>query len=150
MTIGRNVRFNSEKHRVAIAVNRGALLEIGDQAGINGVQIDVGRHVKIEDFVRIGFGTVIMDNSGHPVEEHAARPDGSREVILEYNAWICAKSIILPGSRIGRHSILGAGSVLSGKIPEKEVWYGNRAKYGGKLKITSPNWVRGDTSGLYA
>lgn len=44
------------------------------------------------------------------------------------NVFIGIKSIILPGSNIGENVIIGAGSVVSGKIPSNVVIGGNPAK----------------------
>lgn len=45
------------------------------------------------------------------------------------NVFIGINSIILMGSSIGNNCIIGAGSVVSGKIPDNEVWGGNPAKF---------------------
>ena len=45
------------------------------------------------------------------------------------NCFIGINSIILMGSQIGNNVIIGAGSVVSGKIPDNEVWGGNPAKF---------------------
>lgn len=45
------------------------------------------------------------------------------------NVFIGINSIILMGSKIGNNVIIGAGSVVSGKIPDNEVWAGNPARF---------------------
>ena len=50
-------------------------------------------------------------------------------VCLHENCFIGAGSIILPGSKVGRNSILAALSKLSGEIPDNQVWGGNPAKF---------------------
>jgi maltose O-acetyltransferase len=42
--------------------------------------------------------------------------------------WIGRSAIILPGTTIGDHSVIGAGSVVSGVIPEKVLVAGNPAR----------------------
>ena len=37
-------------------------------------------------------------------------------------------SIILKGVTVGKHSIVGAGSVVTKDIPDNEIWVGNPAK----------------------
>ena len=48
-------------------------------------------------------------------------------VNIAKNVWI-GRSIILKGSEIGENSIIGAGSVVSGKVPANVVYAGNPAK----------------------
>ena len=56
-----------------------------------------------------------------------------KEVVIEDNVWIGEKSIILKGTKIGKNSIIGAGSVVSGEIPENVVYAGNPAREVKKL-----------------
>lgn len=53
----------------------------------------------------------------------------SAPVIIEDNAFIGARSIILKGVTIGANSIIGAGSVVTKSIPANEIWAGNPAKF---------------------
>ena len=41
----------------------------------------------------------------------------SADIIIGKNCWIGANTIILKGTRIGDNSIIGAGSVVRGEIP---------------------------------
>lgn len=49
------------------------------------------------------------------------------DVILEDSVWIGANCIILPGTYIGRGSMVGAGSVVAGYVPPFSVVCGNPA-----------------------
>ena len=46
-------------------------------------------------------------------------------VIIEDHVWIGAGAIILPGVRIGKDSVIGAGSVVTKDIPAGSVAVGN-------------------------
>ncbi|WP_443029399.1 acyltransferase [Sporofaciens musculi] len=35
----------------------------------------------------------------------------------------------MKGVTIGRHSVIGAGSVVTKDVPDKEIWGGNPARY---------------------
>ena len=50
-------------------------------------------------------------------------------VLIEENAWIGAGSIILPNASLGKRSILGAGSTLTKKTKDNEIWYGSPATF---------------------
>jgi putative colanic acid biosynthesis acetyltransferase WcaF len=51
-----------------------------------------------------------------------------REVVVEDGAWAAVKSLLLPGSRLASHAVLGAGSVLSGDTEPYSVYVGVPAK----------------------
>ena len=50
------------------------------------------------------------------------------QVTIEDDAWICAKSIIMPGVVIGKGSVVGAGSVVTKDVPPYVVVGGNPAR----------------------
>lgn len=45
-------------------------------------------------------------------------------IVVEDNCFIGAESIILGGTKIGKNSIIAAGSIVHGIIPPGEVWGG--------------------------
>lgn len=52
----------------------------------------------------------------------------AKEVYIDENSFIGAKSILLPGTKIGKNTIIGAGSVVKGEIPDNVVAAGNPCK----------------------
>lgn len=52
----------------------------------------------------------------------------SKEILVEDEAWICANVTILPGVKIGRCSVIGAGSVVTGDVEPYSVYVGIPAK----------------------
>ncbi|HTK49819.1 MAG TPA: acyltransferase [Gemmatimonadaceae bacterium] len=44
------------------------------------------------------------------------------------NVWIGAHCVLLPGTRVGDHSVVAAGSVVNGAIPAGELWGGVPAR----------------------
>lgn len=67
-----------------------------------GVMIETGNH----DWTKSSFDLVL------------------KEVVVEDGAWAAVKSLLLPGSRLRTHAILGAGSVLSGDTEEYGIYVG--------------------------
>lgn len=51
-----------------------------------------------------------------------------KSVSIEENTFIGAGAIILPGTRIGKHCIIGAGAVIKGVIEDYSILIGNPAK----------------------
>ena len=80
-----------------------------------------------------GHGAYITDSDWHGIYDRTDYVATPKEVIIEDNVWIGEKSIILKGSKIGKNSIIGAGSVVSGEVPENVVFAGNPAKEVKKL-----------------
>ena len=50
-----------------------------------------------------------------------------KPVTIADDVWIGARVLLLPGTNIGRGSIIGAGSVVKGEIPEFAIVGGNPA-----------------------
>lgn len=64
------------------------------------------------------------------------------EVVIEENVWICSNCVILPGIRIGRNSVIGAGSIVTTDIPAFSVAVGNPAKIVKRYDSEAKQWVR--------
>lgn len=56
------------------------------------------------------------------------------EIVIEDNVVICADSIILYNVKIGHHSIIAAGSVVTKDVPEYKIVGGNPAKIIGDVR----------------
>ena len=76
----------------------------------------------------IASDVTITDSDWHDIYDRTDYVALPKEVIIEENVWIGEKSLILKGSKIGKNSIIGAGSVVSGEIPANVVFAGNPAK----------------------
>jgi maltose O-acetyltransferase len=118
----------------------GSGIEIGDYSGL-GVDSRIGL-VKIGKDVMMGPEVMIISaNHMYSDLKRPMRVQGwvSEAVIIEDDVWIGARAIILRGRRIGRGSIIGAGSVVTADVPQYAVVGGNPArilKY--RLKPESP------------
>lgn len=63
-------------------------------------------------------------------------------------AWIRNNVVILPGMRIGRKVVVGAGSVVSRSIPDYCIAVGNPAKVVKRFDSKSFRWVASSDSGV--
>ena len=68
---------------------------------------------------------VLHDSSLPNVLGHGTLRVG--RVVLEERCYVGTACVILPGIRIGRSAIVGAGSVVTRDVPPGEVWAGNPA-----------------------
>ncbi len=50
------------------------------------------------------------------------------EIVLGSDVWLGANVIVLKGAQIGRGAIVAAGAVVTGSIPEYEIWGGIPAR----------------------
>lgn len=83
--------------------------------------IDAMKGIKIEDYVKIGFGCTILSYSSIDKK--------SGKTILKRNCKVGSNSVIMPSVTIGENSIVGANSFVNRNISPNEVWVGNPAKY---------------------
>lgn len=95
-------------------------------------EIHIGANVCINDDVRIFTASHdVLD----PCWNHT-----KGKVIIEDFAWIGTGSYILPGVRIGRGAVVGAGAVVSKSVAPGEIVVGNPAKPTGKRRPEHLNY----------
>lgn len=89
------------------------------------------RHLIIEDYVGWGPGAKVLGSAhtGEPIDlPIIATPLVIKPVVIGYGADIGTNATILPGARIGAQSIVGAGAVVTGDIPEYAIATGVPAR----------------------
>ena len=83
-------------------------------------------HIYVGD--RVMFGpNVTVATANHPIdpELRARGQQYNRDVVIGENAWIASGVMIVPGVRIGKNAVIGAGSVVTHDIPDSVVAAGN-------------------------
>jgi acetyltransferase-like isoleucine patch superfamily enzyme len=120
---------------------------IGDDCNIN-AHCFIENHVKIGNRVTIKCGVYIWDgitieddvfvgpsvtfvNNNHPRSK--VYPAEHVGPYIEKGASIGANSTILGEIRLGRYSMIGAGSVLTKNVPNNTLWAGNPARQVGYI-----------------
>ena len=93
-----------------------------------GTSIRSAKKIVIGDSSMIASDVTITDSDWHDIYDRTDYVASPKEVIIQENVWIGEKSLILKGSKIGKNSIIGAGSVVSGEVPANVVFAGNPAK----------------------
>lgn len=123
--IGREVTINSSRGRTTKIVGTGTI-RIGDRSLVNvGSCIFSEVSVTIGDDVAIADECYIIDTNSHGI---AGQEVYSAAVQICDGAWICARSMILPGVRVGRMSVVAAGSVVTKDVPDFTLVGGNPAR----------------------
>ena len=94
-------------------------------ANSNLTLVDDG-HIYVGD--RVMFGpNVTIATANHPIDAdlRAKGLQYNKDVYIGENTWIAANVVIVPGVRIGKNTVIGAGSVVTKDIPDNVVAVGN-------------------------
>jgi acetyltransferase-like isoleucine patch superfamily enzyme len=140
IVLGNNVLLNSSNRNYHINMfasvklmcdKPNAIISIGDNTRIHGSCIHAFERIEIGSNCLIAANCQIFDASGHgtSLKERAASQGKSKPIIIGNNVWIGTGCIILPGTTIGNNSVISAGSVVRGVVPEGVVFAGNYAKF---------------------
>jgi acetyltransferase-like isoleucine patch superfamily enzyme len=126
------------------------VLTIGDRTLIGKGSGIVGHSsIRIGNDVWTGHHVYVTD-ANHGYEDVSLPPglqfSASRPVVIADGAWLGHGTIVLPGATIGKHTVIGAGSVVSGEIPDFCVAVGNPARVIRRYEL-GEGWVKVDASG---
>jgi len=97
--------------------------------------LDVNK-VSIGDNVKFG-PNVQLYTAFHPLEPNlrTTTKELGLPIFIEDNVWIGGGVIILPGVKIGKNTIIGAGSVVTKNIPQNVIAVGNPCKILRKINL---------------
>jgi maltose O-acetyltransferase len=138
--VAKIIRYTFAKHLVkkcGVNVNfeKGAIfgwdIEIGDNSGL-GINAQLTSGVIIGKNVMMG-PEVLIQTKSHNFErtDIPMNLQGSntlKPVIIEDDVWIGQRAIILPGVKISKGSIVGAGAIVTKSFPPYSIIGGNPAK----------------------
>ena len=111
-------------------VSYGTNIHFGDNVFVN-VGFTAVDDVPITVGDRVMFAPhVTVTTTGHPVHPELRRghEQFSAEVVIEDDVWVGSHAVILPGVRIGRGSVVGAGSIVTRDVPPMVVVAGSPAR----------------------
>ncbi len=110
---------------------RSSELIIGENFGMTGGAICAAEHIQIGNDVAVGANSTIIDTDFHPLDAEERRrnlPAKTAPVCIEDDVFIGMNCMILKGVRIGRGSVIGAGSVVTRDVPPYSIACGNPAR----------------------
>ena len=126
VVIGKHLKLETDSK---IRVINGGKLTIGDNCFINcNSYITVLGNTNIGNHCMIGPGVMIFDHD-HDYKAPGGIRAGKRivgEIEIGNNVWIGANTIILKGAKIGDDSVIAAGSIVHGSIPEHTLFIQKR------------------------
>ncbi|MBB3700962.1 acyltransferase [Flammeovirga yaeyamensis] len=114
-----------------VSFGTGKNIEIGYNSSLNrgawiGNDTIIGNNVMMGPEVTILSGSHNFERTDIPMNEQGA--PNRKPVIIGNDVWIGTRTIILPGVKVGNHSIIGAGSIITKDIPDWSIVAGNPAK----------------------
>jgi maltose O-acetyltransferase len=86
-------------------------------------EVRIGDHVMIGPHVQIYTAAHVLQAESRIQGWEVAKP-----IVIEDNVWLGGGAILLPGVRIGRNAVVGAGAVVPRSVPENTVVAGNPAR----------------------
>ena len=108
----------------------GQNIHIGDHVYLNFLctildnnEVHIGHHVMIGPGVQIYTAAHLLQAEARNQGLEVAKP-----IVIEDNVWLGGGAILLPGVRIGRNAVVGAGAVVSRSVPANTVVAGNPAR----------------------
>lgn len=102
-------------------------LEIGDYVAVaNGANLYDVAKIKVDNHVTISQDSYICTAS-HDIREKL-RPLIFEKITIDAFAWVCAKAIVLQGTKIGEGAVVAAGAVVTKDVEPWMVVGGNPAR----------------------
>lgn len=124
--VGRDVTVHS-----SVSFGSGVDVVIGDFSSLNAT-CSISNDTVIGNDVMMGPSVLVLSGSHDftrtdiSMREQGALP--RRPVVIGDDVWIGARCILLPGVKVGSHSIIGSGSVVTKNVPEWTIVGGNPAR----------------------
>jgi acetyltransferase-like isoleucine patch superfamily enzyme len=104
---------------------------VGHERVVIGDDVFTGHYVYITD-ANHGYA-----DTSEPIGRQFAPP---RPVSIGAGSWLGHGTLVLPGASVGRHCVVGAGSVVTGELPDFTVAVGNPARVIRRY-VTGTGWV---------
>jgi acetyltransferase-like isoleucine patch superfamily enzyme len=117
---------------------------IGDRCGITS-RVKLVGPVTIGNLVTMGSNSQITgllhnyEDVNVPIKDQGVSPIPT---IVEDDVWIGGNSVIIQGLRIGTHSIIASGSVVTKDVPSYSVVAGNPARILKRFNFETKKWER--------
>jgi len=137
--------------RASFVVGKDGRVKVGTHTVLNGTTIICNDYVEIGNHCLIAWGSVITDSweslgierrrkalklASRNKNRQLLLAEQPRPVIIEDNVWVGFDSVILPGVRLGRGSIIGCKTIITEDVPPYAVMVGNPARL---IKFLEPD-----------
>ncbi len=134
LELGNVVRIWSNVNRCRLAVKKGGKLIIGNNVRLNGPIISASNEIRIGNNCRIAPQVYLMDGDFHAVENRLSAGK-SKPIIIEDDAWLATRCMVLKGVTIGKGAVVAAGAVVTKDVPPYTMVAGVPAKPVKQIKV---------------
>jgi len=140
LVLGDSCRMRGGPIRSRFITGPQGRIAMGDRVGFNyGAEVYAERSITIGDDSIFGFLVTIYDTSFHAVEE--GEETKVAPVEIGANVWVGRNVTIFPGARIGDHSVVASGAIVTGEIPPRVLAAGSPARPVREIRA-SDGWRR--------
>ena len=87
--------------------------------------VSIGNHVNLAQGITVTALNHNFNNTDKRIDEQGV---STTHVVIEDDVWIGANAVVLPGVRIGTHSVVAAGAVVTKDVPPHSLVAGVPAK----------------------
>lgn len=114
---------------------------IGEHVSLMNTRLACHDQIVIEDYVSFGHNCMLLTGSHDFSQTNKLRQDKlvTKPITIKQGAFIGSGVIVLGGVTIGKHAVIGAGSVVTKVVPPFEFWAGNPAKFIRKVETHEKN-----------
>jgi lipopolysaccharide O-acetyltransferase len=133
------------------ALGEAANITFGEDVQVNNnVHIAAVENVTIGNRVLIASGVFIADHNhgsysgprqSDPTIPPAQRPLSAASVVIGDDTWLGEHVCVLPGVRVGKGVVVGAGAVVTGDLPDYVIAVGSPARVIRRFDFASRCWV---------
>jgi len=101
--------------------------------------VEVGNDVRIAQNVVLSALNHNYEDVNVPISQQGVY---TKQIVIGDETWIGANAVILPGVIIGKHCVIGAGSVVTKSVDDFSVVAGNPARLIKKYDTASKSWLK--------
>lgn len=157
LTIGNNCYIFKNSRIEGISnyegVNYQPEIILGNNVSIQqNLHLTCANRIVLSDFVAIGANVTITDiehpyeNINVPIEKSVLKV---KEVFIGRETKIYNNAVILPGTILGIHSVVGANSIVSGEYPDYCIIVGVPARIVKRYCTTRGAWLKTNANGVF-
>lgn len=147
LTTGHGCRLEAYPENNSVSMFLGDNIQMNDYVHITAMQsVTIGNNVLmaskiyISDCAHGSYAGDAADSS--PLTAPAERPFVCKPVVIEENVWLGEFVSVLPGTTIGKGTIVGANSVVSKSLPAYVIAVGSPARPIKKFNFDTNQWER--------